>query len=64
MIEKVKKELVSVKFLLFCISTILFAKGVLTENGWIMIALSVVGFKEAGKLAVAYRDVKLGSKKK
>ncbi len=50
------KNLISLKFLSWLAATALFAKGTLSENGWIMVILSVVGFKEAGKLAGAYRD--------
>jgi hypothetical protein len=64
MIDKIKRELVSVKFLSLCVSTILFVKGVLSEGGWTMLTLSVIGMKESGKLFSAYKDIQVAKSKK
>lgn len=58
MIQKVLTLLVSMKFMAMVAATWLFAVGTLSENGWVMIILTVVGMKEAGKMASAYRDIK------
>lgn len=61
--EKVLRLLVSMKFLSWTVSTVLFAKGILSENGWIMVILTVVGMKEAHKMANAYRYVAVAKNK-
>lgn len=64
MIDKLKILAVSLKFYSLVAATWLFAVGTLSENGWIMIVLPIVGMKEASKLAGHYRDIKLGKVKK
>lgn len=53
-LQKIFALFTSMKFMASVASTWLFYEGLLSENGWVMIILSVVGMREAGKIAQAY----------
>lgn len=54
--QKLLNLFVSMKFMASVVATWLFYDNYLSENGWVMIILSVVGMREAGKIATAYNS--------
>lgn len=58
--QKLLNLCVSMKFMAAVVSTWLFYESLLSENGWVMIILSVVGMREASKIAGAYAASKKG----
>ncbi len=48
---KAADSVISVKFLLLAVSTLLFYKGILDQNGWLMITLSVSGMRTLNEVA-------------
>ncbi len=62
MFQDILDKIISVKFFIIVLSTVLFYIGKLDESGWIMMVLTTTGIRAVNDMAVLYASTKAPAK--